>query len=79
MSRLTDETMAGTSPAHVSGPRAAQAGDLGVATVRQHTTRLSQFVTLAAVVVPPAGSCRLWAARGVRLPTPAQRPRVVRV
>jgi hypothetical protein len=47
----------------VSGPRAAQAGDLGVATVRQHTTRLSQFVTLAAVVVPPA----------------AQRPRVVRV
>ena len=58
MSRLTDETIAGTSPAHVSGPRAAQPGDLGVATVRQHTTRLSQFVALAAVVVPLAGACR---------------------
>jgi stearoyl-CoA desaturase (delta-9 desaturase) len=47
-------TIAGLSP--VEGGRGGdEPGDLGVATVRFHTTRVSQVVTLVAVVVPPVG------------------------
>jgi stearoyl-CoA desaturase (delta-9 desaturase) len=51
---VAEEAVAVRSPAGAAGPP-LRVADLGVATVRPHTTRLSQVVTLVAVIVPPAG------------------------
>ena len=54
MTGVAEEAVAVRSPAGAAGPP-LRVADLGVATVRPHTTRLSQVVTLVAVIVPPAG------------------------
>jgi stearoyl-CoA desaturase (delta-9 desaturase) len=55
VTRLAEEAVALTPPAADGGGPAGRVLDHGVATVRPRTTRISQVVTLVAVVVPPVG------------------------
>ncbi len=54
MTRPAEEMIVGLSLVE-SGGSGGEPGDRGIATVRPHTTRVSQVVTLVAVVVPPVG------------------------
>ena len=55
MTRLAEGAVAPTPLDVGGGPPAGPVLDHGIATVRPHTTRVSQVVTLVAVVVPPVG------------------------